>query len=209
MNFIFFFVAGDFFHLTAMLILIRQILVKQSCSGLSLKTQILYFLTFFTRYMDIRHEISTYRVIVKLTYLLLTGYTVYLIRNRFKDSYDASADSLPLKWLITPGLIYALVDFMRDLYYHRFNLRVLHSVILVDNTLYLFSVYLESVALLPQLKVLYEKRIIKQLTANYVVFLCVYRLLYLAAYVSLEEREEPISNEKYWFTTEKMVSCVF
>ena len=58
---------GDFSHLASFVILLHKIFVKKDCAGISLKTQILYFIVFVTRYLDIFTNFwSIYNTIMKV-----------------------------------------------------------------------------------------------------------------------------------------------
>jgi ER lumen protein retaining receptor len=79
-------------------------------SGISLKTQYLYAIVFVCRYLDLFWNwISIYLIVMKLIFLGSTFGIIYLMRSRFRKSYNASEDKFPIWYLIVPCAILALV----------------------------------------------------------------------------------------------------
>lgn len=67
-------------------------------SGLSLKTQLLYALVFTTRYLDLFYSFySLYNTLMKLFFLLTSYHIVFLMRYRFKPSYDSKNDTFRVR----------------------------------------------------------------------------------------------------------------
>lgn len=89
---------GDFLHLLAMLMLVLKILANKNVigtssfySGLSYKTQELFLVVFIARYIDLIFVWrSFYLFIMKVIFIGLTAYTMYLMRQKkpFNLSYD-------------------------------------------------------------------------------------------------------------------------
>jgi hypothetical protein len=79
---------GDFLHLIAMLMLLLKILANKNVIGLSYRTQELYMVVFVTRYSDMileNHWGSLYFNAMRILFLLITAYTIYVMR--FKRPY--------------------------------------------------------------------------------------------------------------------------
>lgn len=156
---------GDLSHLLAILILLAKIWKTRSCSGISGKSQVLFALVFLTRYLDLfTHFISLYNTSMKIFYLVASIGTCYLIYRKFKATYDRVHDTFRIEFLIIPAVILALV------LNHDFEpLEILWT----------FSIYLESVAILPQLFMISKTSEAESITSHYLFALGAYRGLYI------------------------------
>ena len=160
---------GDVSHLLAMIMLLVQILKIKSCAGLSGKSQVFYLLVFLTRYADIFTTFySVYVTVVKVIFVLLTALTVYLIYGKFKKSYDEKNEPKCVELVILPCAALALM--------------VNHQFTFLE-FLWTFSVYLESVAILPQLFMISKTGKAETITVYYLLFLGIYRALYIVNWV--------------------------
>merc|ERR1740127_397686 len=62
---------GDYLHLFGIIVLLGTIAKNKSVSGISRSTQMLYFLVFITRYLDLfDHSQTAYLVFFKMTYII-------------------------------------------------------------------------------------------------------------------------------------------
>lgn len=77
---------GDLSHLASIFILLHKIQQSRSCRGISFKTQGLYLVVFLTRYVDLLTGpyVSVYNTLMKLFFIGSTGYTLYLMRVRYR-----------------------------------------------------------------------------------------------------------------------------
>jgi len=129
--------AGDLSHLFAMAFLPSIILASKSCARISAKTQILYLIVFCTRYLDlVTNFVSLYNTVAKIAFIILTSITIYLVRVRYSNTYDRVKDTFWISTLLVPSFILAIV----------FN----HEMSTME-VLWTFSIYLEAVAIVPQL----------------------------------------------------------
>lgn len=159
--------AGDMSHLLSVLVLLLKIRATKSCRGISLKTQELYALVFVTRYLDLFYSyISLYNSIMKVTFIATAVSIIRYMRfdKVVKQTYDKEQDTFRYAFLVVPCLLLALV------LNHRFTF---------TEVLWTFSIYLEAVAILPQLVLMQRTQNIDNLTANYVALLGAYRGLYI------------------------------
>ncbi|KAL2242522.1 UNVERIFIED_CONTAM: ER lumen protein-retaining receptor [Sesamum indicum] len=127
--------------------------------GISLKTQELYAIVFATRYLDLFTDyISLYNTLMKLVFLGSSFSIVWYIRHHkiVRRSYDKDQDTFRHYFLIIPCLLLAL------LINERFTFK---------EVMWTFSLYLEAVAILPQLVLLQRTRNIDNLTGQYVLLL--------------------------------------
>ena len=142
-------VAGDMIHNFACVYLTCKVIAQRSVAGLSFHTVTLYALVFSTRYIDlvtmwsfdlpegtnIWDFVSVYNTVLKLLYLT-TSYTLILMFFCFKDTYDAEADQFCKTLVVVPALMLATKVNYSDNW---------------DEVLWTFSIYLEVVAMVPQL----------------------------------------------------------
>ncbi|CAN6722607.1 unnamed protein product [Malus baccata var. baccata] len=151
--------AGDMTHLASVLVLLLKIHTIKSCSGVSLKTQELYALVFATRYLDIFVTyVSFYNTVMKLIFLGSSFSIVWYIRRHrvVRRSYDKDQDTFRHLFLLLPCLVLALV---------------INEKFTFKEVMWTFSIYLEAVAILPQLVLLQRTRNIDNLTGQYVFLL--------------------------------------
>ncbi|KAB5520833.1 hypothetical protein DKX38_025152 [Salix brachista] len=209
---------GDMTHLASVLVLLLKIHTIKSCAGtdglgykviyslkpfpssimivlvwldsgillkrllcISLKTQELYALVFATRYLDIfTHYYSFYNTVMKLIFLGSSFSIVWYMRRHklVRRSYDKDHDTFRHLFLVLPCLILALL---------------IHEKLTFREVTWAFSMYLEAVAILPQLVLLQRTRNIDNLTGQYVFLLgyfllhnlCSFNLRLLSAYRAL------------------------
>ncbi|KAA8581033.1 hypothetical protein FQN60_015312 [Etheostoma spectabile] len=160
---------GDLSHLAAIIILLLKIWKTRSCAGISGKSQVLFALVFTTRYLDLLTSfISLYNTTMKIIYIGCAYATVYLICAKFKATYDGNHDTFRVEFLVVPvGGLAFLVN-------HDFSpLEILWT----------FSIYLESVAILPQLFMISKTGEAETITTHYLFFLGLYRALYLINWI--------------------------
>ncbi|XP_042505202.1 ER lumen protein-retaining receptor-like isoform X1 [Macadamia integrifolia] len=163
--------AGDMTHLFSIIILLLKIRTMKSCAGISLKTQELYVIVFLARYLDLFTKyFSLYNTIMKLVFIGISISIVWYMRYHkvVKQTYSKDQDTFRHYFLLLPCFLLAVV---------------VHRAFTVTEVLWTFSLYLEAVAILPQLVLLQSSRNIDNLTGNYVFLLGAYRALYLVNWV--------------------------
>eukprot|EP00753_Platysulcus_tardus_P015712 PLAT5239.1.p1 GENE.PLAT5239.1~~PLAT5239.1.p1 ORF type:complete len:220 (+),score=132.85 PLAT5239.1:66-725(+) len=165
-------ITGDMLHLASFFILLVKLRRNRSAAGLSLKTQEMYLLVFVTRYLDIfTNFYSLYNTVMKLIYLTAAGSIVYTIRftEPFRTTYDRNQDTfLYGRFAILPCFILALL---------------INQEFSFMEVLWTFSIYLESIAILPQLVILQRYGEVENLTSHYVFALGAYRGFYLLNWI--------------------------
>lgn len=161
--------AGDLSHLLAIILLVLKIWKTRSCAGLSGKAQILFMLVFITRYLDLfTNFISLYNSSMKSVYIMSAIATVYLMYFKFRATYDSNHDTFRVEFLVVP------VAGLSFLVNHDFSpLEILWT----------FSIYLESVAILPQLFMISKTGEAETITSHYLFCLGSYRALYILNWV--------------------------
>jgi ER lumen protein retaining receptor len=92
---------GDVMHLLSIVILLLQIDVTKSCAGISLKTQVLYFVVFATRYAHMFTKwVSLYTFVMKLFFLGTSAFIIYQMYFVYKDTYDHTQDNFKAEFLL-------------------------------------------------------------------------------------------------------------
>lgn len=169
--------AGDMSHVFSIIVLLLRLRVVKNAHGISVKTHELFLIVFVTRYLDLFTTFySLYNSVMKILYIAATAMIIYTIRftQPFKSSYDKAQDSfLHYKFAVVPCAIIALLT-------HLIQHKGIGKPI---DLLWLFSIYLESISILPQLIVLQRYREVENLTGNYVFFMGAYRFLYILNWI--------------------------
>lgn len=168
----FFRYVGDFVHLASILVLIVKMRNTKNCVGLSCKTQEIYLIVFLTRYSDLfLYFVSLYNLTMKLAFIGLTGALVFFMRFKkpYCLTYDSESDSFNyLMYLLPPCAVLALIFPAEWTLYEM---------------IWTFSIFLESVSILPQLTMLQKMGQVENMTSHYVFLLGAYRLLYILNWV--------------------------
>ncbi|KAL7895541.1 ER lumen protein retaining receptor domain-containing protein [Trichoderma sp. SZMC 28014] len=161
-------VAADFSHLASILILLRKMVQLNSCSGISFKSQGLYLLVYITRYLDLFTTEGYYNIIFKILFISSQSYIIYLMTNAYKPTNDVNTDTFRVQYLLGAAAALALI----------FPYKYTPSEIL-----WAFSIWLEAVAILPQLFMLQRTGEAETITANYLFALGSYRALYIPNWI--------------------------
>ncbi|KZT59178.1 ER lumen protein retaining receptor [Calocera cornea HHB12733] len=166
----FFRLLGDLSHLASIFILLHKIQTTRSCRGISFKTQVLYVVVFVTRYLDLLtfQFHSIYNTVMKLFFIGSSIYILYLMRVRFRPTNDPSIDTFRIEYLVGPCAVLSLI----------FNYGYTWLEIPWS-----FSIFLESVAILPQLFMLQRTGEAETITTHYIAALGAYRALYIPNWI--------------------------
>lgn len=160
---------GDLSHSLAIIILLLKIWKTRSCAGISGKSQILYAIVYTMRYLDlVTTHISAYNTFMKVTFIATSYATVFLIYVKFKATYDRNHDTFRIEFLLLPAFILALL---------------INYEFTILEVLWAFSIYLESVAILPQLFLVSKTGEAESITSHYLFALGSYRGLYLLNWI--------------------------
>ncbi|XP_013143647.1 PREDICTED: ER lumen protein-retaining receptor [Papilio polytes] len=160
---------ADLSHLLAIIILLIKIWKTRSCAGISGKSQILFAIVYTSRYLDLLTTfVSAYNTIMKIVFVVASYATVYLMYVKFKATYDHNHDTFRIEFLLIPSAILALL---------------INREFTVLEVLWTFSIYLESVAILPQLFLVSKTGEAESITSHYLFALGSYRGLYLLNWI--------------------------
>jgi ER lumen protein retaining receptor len=173
-------------------------------SGISVKTQELWLLVFVVRYLivdvylyfidvdieDLRVDVTN--PILKILYIASTASIVVGIKHTepFKSVYNAQQDSFShWKWCVFPSALLAYGTVVAtDPTPDKAHFLVLYTEEWVG-VVFVFSLFLEAVAILPQLEVLRKYRLVENLTGRFVLCLGLYRFLYVIDWIYIGEVE--------------------
>merc|ERR1719362_2175409 len=93
---------GDYLHLAGITVLLGSIAKNKSVAGISRSTQILYFMVFITRYLDLfDHSQTAYLVFFKLTYII-TSVIVLILFWQLDKTYERRNDTANLAVILLP-----------------------------------------------------------------------------------------------------------
>lgn len=121
---------------------------------------------------------------MKILYILSTASIIYTIKYQepIKSTYDKSQDTfLHWKFAAAPCAVLAFFTHLMGSGVAGFDLQELF---------WTFSIYLEAIAILPQLIVLQRYREVENLTGNYIFFMGAYRFLYILNWIYRAETEK-------------------
>lgn len=165
-------ISADMLHVMSICILLLKIKQVQSCAGLSLKTMILYATVFSCRYLDLfTNFYSMYNTVLKILFLGTSYYVCYLVKMDpvISATYDEEKkDTFKVPFLLAPCVALAFLT------------AVDWSLL---ELLWTFSIYLEAVAILPQLFMLQRTGSCEVLNSHYIFCLGGYRALYLLNWI--------------------------
>ncbi|GAA5948243.1 hypothetical protein JCM3765_001332 [Sporobolomyces pararoseus] len=182
-------ILGDLSHFFAVSFLIFKLHSHTtSIKGISFTTQVLYLVTYCSRYLDeIWYRSSLYNTIGKIFWLGSSIYIVLTTRRKLRQNPDIDLETIGVEHLTGPCAALAMF----------FNY-ILRPV----EILWTFSIYLEAVAILPQLFLTHKMRKFNNSTSSddggrkvdsamyYILLMFGYRVLYLANWVNRYFAEE-------------------
>lgn len=163
---------ADLSHAISILILLRKMKTSSSASGISFKSQFLYLLVYISRYLDLLWTFyvpkSLYNTVFKIGFIGTSSYIVYLMLNDYTPTQDPNQDTFRVEYLIGVSAILGL------LFPYKYTL---------TEILWAFSIWLESVAILPQLFMLQRTGQADTITTHYLFALGSYRALYILNWI--------------------------
>jgi len=175
---------GDYLHLTGIIVLLATIAKNKSVAGISRSTQLMYFLVFTTRYLDLfDHSQTAYLVFFKLTYIG-TSIIVLILFWQLDATYERRHDTCNLSVIILPCATAALL-FTNE-----------YSMLEV---LWTFSEFIEGFAMVPQYIFCYRERVGRDwATSLYVVSLGGYRVFYALNWIYKKIQMPHYSDIQSW-----------
>jgi len=105
---------------------------------------------------------------MKVIFIASSVYILYLMKAKFRPTHDPSIDTFRVEYLVGPCVLLSLI------FNYSFN---------PSEILWSFSIFLESVAILPQLFMLQRTGEAETITTHYLAALGVYRALYIPNWI--------------------------
>lgn len=167
----YFFVASEAIHAAGIFVLIYKLTTQNTCSGLSLKMQELTAIFLAVRLCCSFVMEGDIHTVLDFATFLSTAWVIYMIRFKLKSTYIAELDNIPIYYLVVPCAVLAIL--IHPYTQHSYFSRILWA----------FCVYLESVSVLPQLRMMQNAKMIEPFTAHYVFALGVARFLGCAYWI--------------------------
>ena len=195
---------GDVTRIFAILVLLHRLIVVKNAQGVSRKTQVLLLLVCITRYWDYTTTYkSAYDSFFKVFVTTSTLYIVYILsplshhpaqstyrRDDDDEDHLESSSCNAQFWLKTPRLVGAcfvlalLFQFLVNNNNNNLFLNVLEL-------LCLFSIFLESIALWPQIAMFRRYRQVESLTGGAFIFLYgIYQVLYIGSWIDSPDHQQ-------------------
>ncbi|KAL4562215.1 hypothetical protein LXL04_034413 [Taraxacum kok-saghyz] len=172
---------GDMFHLFSIIVLLLKIYATKSCSGTPTFLSITCISPFSRALPGLKIKLTPKVTPVvfdrdlaedagAVVFIGSSLAIVYCMRwhHVVKRSYDRDLDTFKYQFLVLASFLLALV---------------LHEKFTFLEIFWAFSIYLEAVAILPQLVLLQRSGNVDNLTGQYVFFLGAYRALYIVNWI--------------------------
>mmetsp|Transcript_62986 Transcript_62986/g.136746 ORF Transcript_62986/g.136746 Transcript_62986/m.136746 type:complete len:218 (-) Transcript_62986:136-789(-) len=163
---------GDMLHLLSIVLLVWKLHKSKCCTGVSCRMQEMYALVFIFRYLDLFWNfVSVYNTVMKIFFIASTVYLIYLMRFKVPTclTYERGSDSFQYEiYLLGPCLVLGLL--LTDEY-------------TIPDILWSTSIWLESVAIIPQLVLLQKIHEVENLTSHFVGCMGAYRAFYILNWV--------------------------
>ena len=118
--------------------------------------------------LDLFSTESIYNVLFKIMFISSQGYIIYLMMTTYKPTHDPNLDTFRVQYLLAGAALLAIV------FPYKYNF---------SEILWAFSIWLESVAILPQLFMLQRTGEAETITTHYLFALGMYRALYIPNWI--------------------------
>ncbi|TDZ22574.1 ER lumen protein-retaining receptor [Colletotrichum sidae] len=161
-------ITGDLSHLASIGILLHKMVQLNSCSGISFKSQALYLVVYITRYLDLFTTSSLWNLIFKILFISSQAYIIYLMATAYKPTNDPNQDTFRVQYLLGGAAV------MGILFPYQYTFKEIS---------WAFSIWLEAVAILPQLFMLQRTGEAETITTHYLAALGIYRALYIPNWI--------------------------
>jgi ER lumen protein retaining receptor len=117
---------------------------------------------------DLFQTHSLYNIFFKVLFIASQGYILYLMTNAYKPTNDPNIDTFKVQYLLGAAAALALI------WPYKYSL---------SEIFWAFSIWLESVAILPQLFMLQRTGEAETITTHYLFALGLYRALYIPNWI--------------------------
>ncbi|XP_074271462.1 uncharacterized protein LOC141595378 [Silene latifolia] len=170
-DYFYFFLPSRFAHAAGLLVLLYKLHRSKTCAGLSLKSQELTAIQLVVRLVCsvvFQRDIHIY---LDLVTLCATLWVIYVMRIKLKSTYMKDLDSMPLYYVLVPCAIASILAHPRG-----------HFSLLI-RFLWPFSMAVEAISVLPQLRLMQNAKMVEPFTGHYVFALGVSRFFQCAYWI--------------------------
>jgi ER lumen protein retaining receptor len=194
------------FYLLAEATLLIQLRMNKTALGLSVQSQELFLIVYVTRYLDVLDSHSSTNSALKLGCIVCTALLIAMVRGTepYKSSfltYQADSSQGHAKTIV---LSCGVVTLLTYLFFGPINF---------IETCWVFSVLLETLAMVPQILLLHRHGETDGLPASYMFVLAVYRGLFVLNYIyrALYDRyfDKTGLIEHLFAATHTVIYCAF
>lgn len=167
------FILAELSHFLGIFVLGYKLQQKRSVSGLSLESQLLTFIFLLVRLVcSFMMEYDIHTILDGLTLIATAGVIFCMtVPKEISVTYQKEQDRLKFYFVVAPCLLLAF--FAHPQTNHWFFFRIMWA----------FCVYLESVSVLPQLRMMQKAKVVERFTAHYVFMLGVSRFFSCAHWI--------------------------
>lgn len=113
--------SGDLLHVLSIILLWNKIQKTRSCSGLSLKSQLLFFAVYIMRYLDLftflfhRMQLKhLYNAAMKCLFIGSQAAVLYQMWYRYRPTYNAKLDTVRVEFILLPCVVLAFFFMEND-----------------------------------------------------------------------------------------------
>ncbi|EDP42494.1 hypothetical protein MGL_3252 [Malassezia globosa CBS 7966] len=154
----------------------------------------MYTVVFVSRYLKLFTPPSAYLILMKIFFISSSAYILYLMKVQFRTRHEADIDTIRLDLLMGIPAILAL------LFNYEFT---------IAEVLWSFSIFLEAVAILPQMFLLQRIGEAETITTHYIFALGAYRALYLLNWIYRYVYRAFVSANAEWNLTLFLTQAYF
>lgn len=123
---------------------------------------------FVTRYLNLFRPPSVYLTMMKIFFIGSSFYVLYLMKIKYRPRHDIELDTLRLDAMLAGPAVLALL---------------FHLEFTILEILWSFSIFLEAIAILPQMFLLQRMGEAESITTHYIFALGAYRAMYILNWV--------------------------
>ena len=194
-DFSFLLVISSMVQMLSLIIIILKVWSYRNCSGISLNTIIAYIFVllsrlsstlFYNGYLPSDEAGDWFYQLTEIISLFSLLFLYFIISKLFKDTYNSDLDIIDWKYLTIPAICLAYLA------HTHLNKN------LITDVLWCFSMYLEAVAIYPQIYVFQQKKgQIEAFTSHYVAFQGISRVFSLIFWWHTYEELVDANHEGY------------
>ncbi|KAL9228343.1 hypothetical protein vseg_003935 [Gypsophila vaccaria] len=166
-----FYVAAQLAHSLSIFILVFKLTFSKTCAGLSLKSQELTAIHLGLGLLPSVGVRGFVFIALDVVSLVATLWVIYMIRFKLKSTYTKDLDNMPLYYILVPCAVAGIIAHPRGF------------MNAAASCIWAFCMAIEAVAVLPQLRLIQNAKMVEPFTAHYVFALGIERFLGCANWI--------------------------